>query len=92
MSTPKIYRSIYLPPDIPTNLSLSQYLDIYNPDAVCDDKIILEDDWTGKSLTYRGIRDRAAEHAHALRSKLGLKEGDVVAICATNSVCVMELR
>jgi 4-coumarate--CoA ligase len=81
-----VYRSIYLPPHIPTNLSFSQYLNTYNPDAVSDSKTILEDDWTGQSLTYQGIRDIAARHADALKAKLGLQDGDVVAICAPNSV------
>jgi 4-coumarate--CoA ligase len=82
----KIYTSLYPPPHVPTNLSLSQFLTIYNPDSVSGDKIILKDDWTGKSVSYKGLRDRAAEHAWVLRERFGMREGDVVAISGVNSV------
>jgi acyl-coenzyme A synthetase/AMP-(fatty) acid ligase len=84
----KIYTSLYPPPHVPINLSLSQFLTIYNPDSVSSDKIILEDDWTGKSVNYRGLRDRAAEHAWILRERFGVREGDVVAISGVNSVSI----
>jgi 4-coumarate--CoA ligase len=86
-----IYTSIYPPPHVPTDLSLSQFLTIYNPDSVSGDKIILEDDWTGKSVTYRGLRDRAAEHASVLRERFGVREGDVVAISGVNSVSYIHI-
>jgi acyl-coenzyme A synthetase/AMP-(fatty) acid ligase len=82
----KIYTPIYPPPHVSTNLSLPQFLNIYNPDAVSGEKIILEDDWTGKSVSYRGLRDTGAEHAWVLREKFGVGEGDVVAISGLNSV------
>jgi hypothetical protein len=86
MTRQTIYRSTYPPPHCPTNLSLSQYLSQYNPDAVPKDKIILEDDWTGQALTYAGLRKEAARHAWSLREKYNLKAGDVVAVSAPNSV------
>lgn len=86
MTGQTIYRSTYPPPHCPTNLSLSQYLTQYNPDAVPQDKIILEDDWTGQVLTYAGLRKEAACHAFSLRAKYNLKAGDVVVVSAPNSV------
>lgn len=86
MTTQRIYRSSYPPPHIPTNISVSQLLQLYNPDDAEEGKIICEDDWTGKKLTYSGIRDESAKGAFGLRHDLGLGEGDVVCICAPNSV------
>lgn len=60
----------------------------YNPDDVSDDKIILADDWTGKTLTYGGARTSAARGAQGLQEVFNLGIGDVVAVCASNSVCV----
>ena len=82
----KIYKSFYPPPHVPVNLSLSQFHSFYNPDAVLGEKIILEDDWMRKTLTYRGLREKAAEHAWSLRNQLGLKPDEVVAISGPNSV------
>jgi acyl-coenzyme A synthetase/AMP-(fatty) acid ligase len=84
----KIYQSIYPPPQLPTNLSLSQFVCKYNPDAVAGERVILEDDWTGKSVTYQGLRDKAAEHAWSLRAKYRLRQDDVIAISGPNSVRV----
>jgi 4-coumarate--CoA ligase len=81
-----IHRAVYLPPHIPTNVSLSQFLNTYNPDLVLGEKVILEDDWTGKTVTYCGIRESAARLALGLKLKLGLAVGDAVAICGPNSV------
>ncbi len=88
MESPKIYRSTYPAPYCATNISLSQFLANYNPDAVARDKVILEDDWSGQSLTYGSLRSKVAEHAWSLRERYGLKAGDVVAISAPNSVCI----
>lgn len=85
-SSHRIYTSSYPPPQVPTNLSVSQFLQSYNPDDVEGSKIICEDDWTGKKITYAGIREDSARGAYALRHALGLGEGDVVCICAPNSV------
>ncbi|KAH6673101.1 acyl-CoA synthetases/AMP-acid ligases II [Halenospora varia] len=84
----KIYKSHYPPPHVPTDLSLSQFLTIYNPDSVLPDKIILEDDWSGKSLTYGGLRENAARFARGLREKFGERvgKGGVVGICGGNGV------
>lgn len=86
MSTPRIYRSDYPPSRVPTNVSISQLLQLYNPDDVEGSKVFCEDDWTGKKLTYSGIRDYSAKGAFGLRNALGLGEGDVVCICAPNAV------
>ena len=86
MASQKIYRSTYPPSDCPTNISLSQFLTIYNPDAVSPDKVILEDDWTGRSLTYSELRENSAKHAWSLRHMYGIEIGDVVAISGLNSV------
>jgi acyl-coenzyme A synthetase/AMP-(fatty) acid ligase len=86
MTAQKIYRSTYPPAYCPTNLSISQYLTQYNPDAVYKDKIILEDNWTGHALTYGGFHNNTARHAWSLKEKYSLVAGDVVAISAPNSV------
>lgn len=86
MASHRIYTSPYPPPRVPTNLSISQLLQIYNPDDVEGDKVVCEDDWTGRKITYAGIREDSARGAHGLRNLIGLQEGDVVCICAPNSV------
>ena len=86
MSSPKIYTSPYPSPRVPRNLSVSQLLQLYNPDDVEGDKVICEDDWTGRKITYAGIREQSARGAYALRNYVGVNEGDVVCICAPNSV------
>lgn len=82
----RIYRSDYPPPHVPHNVSVSQLLQLYNPDDVESGKIICEDDWTGKKLTYSGVREDAAKGAYGLRHVMHLNEGDVVCISAPNSV------
>ena len=47
--------------------------------------MILEDDWTGKSVTYQVLRDKAVEHSWSLRAKYGF---DVIAISGPSSVRV----
>ena len=87
-SSQRIYRSEYPPPHVPTNVSISQLLKIYNPDDVNGDKIICEDDWTGKKITYASIREESGKGAFGLAHILNLAEGDVVCICAPNSVSI----
>lgn len=82
----RIYRSSYPPPQVPTNVSIPQLLQLYNPDDVEGDKIICDDDWTGRRLTYAGVRAESAKGAFGLRHTMGVEEGDVVCICAPNSV------
>lgn len=89
----KVYTSSYPTPEIPTHLALSQFLATINPDSVPDDKVIIEDDSTGRSLTYAGLRDRAAEHAFKWHTWAGdggfeLDAGVVVGIAALNTVCL----
>jgi 4-coumarate--CoA ligase len=71
---------------IPTNISVSQFLQLYNSDDTEGDKIIIEDDWTKRKLTYAGVREQSAKGAFGLRNVMGVQEGDVVCICAPNSV------
>jgi acyl-CoA synthetase (AMP-forming)/AMP-acid ligase II len=83
----EIYASPYPAFNVPTNSSISQFLLKYNPENTDADKKIFEDfDAPHKSITYGGIRTAAAQGAAGLRSVLGLREGDVVAIFATNSL------
>lgn len=92
MTKQRIYRSTYPAPYCPKNISISEFLTRYNPDAVPEDKVIIEDDWTGHSLTYGDLRKIAGQHAWALRERYNLSAGDVVAISAPNSVCVRQTR
>jgi len=66
----------------PNQISLSQFLVTSNPDAVSNDKIVLEDDWTGKRLTYGELRHNAERHAKGL----GVGVADVVGVREVNSV------
>jgi acyl-coenzyme A synthetase/AMP-(fatty) acid ligase len=59
---------------------------LYNPDDVERSKVICEDEWTGRKLTFGGIREESARGAFGLKHMIGLNEGDVVCICAPNSV------
>ncbi|KAF1958576.1 acyl-CoA synthetases/AMP-acid ligases II [Byssothecium circinans] len=87
----RVYRSPYPAPQFPTDLSISQLLQRYNPDDVQGDKVICEDDWTGQTLTYGSLREGSAKGAYGLRHLVGVEEGDVVCICAPNSVDVVRL-
>lgn len=86
MPVHRIYTSSYPAPQVPTNLSVPQLLQLYNPDDVQDDKLICEDDWTGGAITYAECRRQSARGAYGLRYLIGLQEGDALCICAPNSV------
>ncbi|KAL1611821.1 hypothetical protein SLS60_000041 [Paraconiothyrium brasiliense] len=90
MSSPKIYISPYPPPQVPTDVSVSQLLQLYNPDDVEGEKVICEDDWTGRKITYAGIREDGARGAYGLRIVAGVEEGDVVCISSMLSVRTTE--
>ena len=82
-----IYRSTYPPYHVPTDVSIPQFLQRYNPDDAPADKIILEDDWTGEKLSYGDFRGPlVAKRAWALRHDFGINEQDVVCISGWNSV------
>ncbi|CRK29798.1 hypothetical protein BN1708_015671 [Verticillium longisporum] len=82
----RIYHSPYPNPMVPTNLSVSQFLIQTNPDDVSPEKIIWQDFGDeNQKVTYAGLRSNAAFDAAGLREMLGLKEGDVMCIIATNS-------
>jgi 4-coumarate--CoA ligase len=82
-----IYHSPFPPVTVPTNLSISQFLQLYNPDDVPNEKTILEDfDQPENILSYGDVRSKSARCAHALRTRRGLQVGDTVAIYAQNSV------
>jgi len=84
---PRIYQSQYPPIDVPTNLSVSQFLLKYNPDDTPDSKTILcELDDPTRSITYGGIRLTAARGAAGLKAVLKMNDGDTVCLLAENSV------
>jgi 4-coumarate--CoA ligase len=58
-----IYGSKHSCPHIPTNVSLSQFLNLYNPDDVRGNKIIFEDDHAAKRLSYDELRSNASRGA-----------------------------
>lgn len=82
----RIHRSNCPPTNYPTNVSLSRFLIETNPEQIQDDKVILEDNWTHKRITYGGIREAASRGAWGLRHKLGLQQGDVAAVLCPNAV------
>jgi hypothetical protein len=87
MATERIYQSPFPLPNIPTNLSLSQFLLQTNPDDVPGDKIILRDLHNPeRNISYAGIRNDAAQAAAGLKQQLGMSVGDVVCIYGRNSV------
>lgn len=85
-ANPIIYYSDYVAPAIPTNMSLFQFMQHYNPDNVPGDTLVLTDDWTDKQLTFQAVKTSAARGAQGLIEECGLKVGDVVAISGMNSV------
>ncbi|KAF1815701.1 amp dependent CoA ligase [Eremomyces bilateralis CBS 781.70] len=56
----------------------------YNPDDVASDKLVHLDTISGKSLTYGGLRKRAAHCAWGLRNKLGLQVQQIMLVFAPN--------
>jgi hypothetical protein len=92
MAPVRVYKSPFAAPFIPTDVSISQFLNRHNPDDVPLDKPILSDfDTPGNSITFGGLREKAALCAAGLRSVLALSEGDVVSIFGQNSVNWMVL-
>lgn len=82
-----VYHSALPTIHIPTDLSFPQFITRFNPDAVRNDKIVLEDlDVPHDKLTYGGLRTDSAICAGGLASKYGLQVGDAVVIYAENSV------
>lgn len=81
----RIYSSLHPPVKIPTDLSISQFLERYNPDDTPADKIIISDfhDFS-KHLTYGGLRTQSARGAAGLKALCGLEQGSVVCILAEN--------
>lgn len=87
MVQPNVYRSPYPDPNVPTNLSVSQYLYQTDPDDCPHDKVIYGDfDDPQKCITYGGLRESSAKDAATLRDQYGLRESDVVCIYAQNSL------
>lgn len=84
---PHIYESQYPPINVPTNLSVAQFLLRSNPDDIpAEQTILCEFDDPTKSITYGGIRVAAARGAAGLKAVLGMKQGDTVCILAENCV------
>ena len=89
---PHIYRSNYGPVSgIPTDISISQFLESYNPDDVPDNQVILEESGKGAHITYRQLREDAARTAWTFRNTLHLGDEDSVCVCASNSIEVIRL-
>jgi long-subunit acyl-CoA synthetase (AMP-forming) len=83
----KIYRSALPPCNVPEGMSLPEFLNLYNPDMVPEDTVILEDlEAPYKKLTYGGLRIQAAIGAAALKQRYSLAPGDTAIIYSTNSV------
>lgn len=89
---PHIYRSNYGPASsVPTDISISQFLERYNPDDAPDDQVILEESGKNRKITYRQFREDASRAAWTFKQKLGLGEEDPVCVCAPNSIEVVRL-
>jgi acyl-coenzyme A synthetase/AMP-(fatty) acid ligase len=87
MTMEKIYRSALPPCNVPEGMSLPEFLNLYNPDMVPEDTVILEDlEAPYKKLTYGGLRIQAAIGAAALKQRYSLAPGDTAIIYSTNSV------
>ncbi|KAF2741498.1 amp dependent CoA ligase [Polyplosphaeria fusca] len=85
MATDTIVRSQFPPVHIADNISIPQFFTQYNPDNVKADKVVHVDLFSGKQLTYGGLREAAGRASWGLKAILGLKTGDVVCILAQNS-------
>lgn len=87
MAAKTIYTSGAPAPNIPTNVSIAQFLAAHNPDDIDPEKVILCNfDDENQSVTFGGLRRLASQGAAGLRHVLGMKEGDTVCILAENSV------
>ena len=87
MNGPIIYNSPYPTPDVPTAVSVSQFLRQSNPDDVPLSKVILSDfENPERSITLGELRHNSARDASVLKFDFDLQEGDVVCIYARNSV------
>ncbi|KAH7420130.1 acyl-CoA synthetases/AMP-acid ligases II [Cadophora sp. MPI-SDFR-AT-0126] len=83
----RIYRSSYPPITVPTDLSIFQFFELYNPDDVIQDKVILQEfERPERKLTYGGARRQAALGAAALQNGLGLCSGDTILIIGSNTL------
>ncbi|KAG2184665.1 hypothetical protein INT43_000578 [Umbelopsis isabellina] len=82
-----IFKSPRDPIDIP-DLDLYTFLfseNEFNKHAYPDKKVLV-DAGTGKSITYRELREQSAKLAYGWNSQAGLQKGDVVAVFAPNQV------
>jgi len=85
--TTMIFKSPRDPIDIP-ELDLYTFLfteNKFNKHA-SPDKEVLVDALTGKSITYRQLREQSAKLAYGWSTRAGLNNGDVVAVFAPNQV------
>jgi 4-coumarate--CoA ligase len=80
-----IYSSTYPEVEIPSAISISEFIATYNPNSVANDKVINTDTLTGKSLTYAGLRFEASRCAYGLRHTLGLEIQSTLLIICPNA-------
>jgi 4-coumarate--CoA ligase len=85
MMAAHIYNSDYPEVEIPSSISIAEFVSTYNPDGVAGDKVINTDTLTGKSLTYAGLRSEASKCAHGLRHLLGLEIQSTLLIICPNA-------
>lgn len=83
----RIFTSSY-PSHILKIISVSQLLRQHAPDDVEEHKLICEDDWSGKRITYAEIREDSARGAYGLRNVIGL-QGLFVCMCAERATDIL---
>lgn len=76
-----IWNSPYEKIPIP-NMTIDQY--VWRNMAKWQNKVAIECSVTGRKYTYAKLRDHCAAFAIHLRTRFGLKEGDIIGICLPN--------
>jgi 4-coumarate--CoA ligase len=84
--SPRIYTSPHPAYEIPDGLSFSELMMQQNPDNIPNDKVIHTDTLTGKSVTYGGLREQAAQYAYGLRNTWDMQVQDRILCVIPNSV------
>ena len=71
---------------IPTDVSVTEAMLLDGPVHIPDDKILFEEAFTGRTVTYLGFKDQVRRTAAWLKSHLGLVAGDIVTIISPSSI------